>query len=137
MFIHLKIQLIVLGLLLANDAMCGGIGTLEPGRWGGAGVQLLVLDNGVKAEFNCAFGVIDEPITVNSNGRFSQTGKYLREPGGPGQLGDKEPEGIPAVFSGEVFESQMTLLIELPGDGRSIGPFTLKLSQKAELEKCL
>ena len=137
MFIPLKSLVIVLGLLLVGDARSESMGTLEPGRWGGAGARLLVLETGVKAEFDCAFAFIDEPIAVMSNGRFLQTGKYLIEPGGPGQLGDKEPEGIPAVFSGEVIESQMTLLIELPEDGRSIGPFTLKLSQKAELEKCL
>ena len=111
--------------------------SLEPGSWGGHGAALQVLEAGAIIEFDCAFGRISEPITVQHSGRFSVPGKYLREPGGPLRLPQKKREGSPAVFSGEVTGSELLLRVELPDEGRSIGPFILNKSRQAELEKCL
>ena len=110
---------------------------LEPGEWGADGAALRVFENSASIEFNCAFGRIREPISVQPGGHFSVSGDYHPESGGPGLLSDKEPAAKAAVFSGTVIESELHLYIELPEEGRSIGPFTLNKSVKAELEKCL
>jgi hypothetical protein len=110
---------------------------LEPGAWGGRGAALTVLETGAVIEFDCARGRIRSPITEQASGRFSVNGQFLRETGGPGHLSDKQTEGSPAVYSGEVNGSQLILFVELPDEGRSIGPYTLNKLEKAQLEKCL
>jgi hypothetical protein len=135
------ISLILLLFSFSAQALCGAgssAGTaLAPGAWGGRGIALQVLETGVRIEFNCAFGRIDTPLAVSDTGAFSAPGYYAPEPGGPGRLSDRAPDGKAAVFSGEVHGPRMTLRVELPDQGRTLGPFHLEKSKPAELEKCL
>lgn len=110
---------------------------LEASYWGGRGAAFTVLENGAHVEFDCAMGYIREPIVMEPDGRFSTLGEFIPDTGGPVRLSDPEPRGSPAVFSGEVSDSQLTLRVDMPDEGRVLGPFTLIRSQAATLEKCL
>ena len=120
-----------------NCAESGAEIRLDPGRWGGHGVALTVVEKGAAIEFDCAMGYIRQPIAVQPDGRFSISGEFVPDTGGPVRLSDPEPRGSPAVFSGEVSNSQLILRVEMPDEGRTLGPFTLIRSQAATLEKCL
>lgn len=122
---------------ILNCADPGAEIRLEPGRWGGHGAALTVVGNGAAVEFDCAMGYIRQPITVQPDGRFSTPGEFVPDTGGPVRMSDPEPRGSPAVFSGEVSDSQLLLRVDMPDEGRTVGPFTLVRSQTATLEKCL
>ena len=55
---------------------------LAADQWGGEHIVLLVLDNGGSFQMDCASGTIDQPIRVDSNGNFHNTGTITME-GGP------------------------------------------------------
>lgn len=112
-------------------------GILDSGTWGGRGAELRVLENYAEIEFDCAWGRIDGQIQIQPNGEFAVAGTYLREPGGPGRVGDPKPKGVPAVYSGFRNNSEIHLNVQLVETGRSIGPFVLQKSQESQLEKCL
>lgn len=128
-------------LLLSPGTLIGADTSAEPrlgpGRWGGQGAALAVAENGAAVEFDCAMGYIRQPITLEPDGRFSVPGEFVPDTGGPVRISDPEPRSSPAVFSGEVSDSLLLLRIDLPDEGRSLGPFTLFRSQTANLEKCL
>ena len=133
--------ILILTLSTSVEAICGGDPdtreVFAQGAWGGVGAALKVTENGVFIEFDCAHGHIPRPVIVLEDGRFSAEGSYLREAGGPGRLTEQQPEGSPAVYSGKVNHSRLILLVDLPEEGRSKGPFTLAKYQPAQLEKCL
>jgi hypothetical protein len=122
---------------ILNCADPGAELRLEPGRWGGHGAALTVVENGAVVEFDCAMGYLREPIIVDSEGRFSVPGEFVPDRGGPVRLSDPEPQGLPAIFSGEVSDSRLLLHVDMPDEGRTIGPFSVTRSQTATLEKCL
>ena len=134
---RLLLTVLLLSPGILNCADPGAERLLEPGRWGGHGAALTVVENGAAVEFDCAMGYIREPITVQPDGRFSIPGEFVPDTGGPVRLSDPKPRGSPAVFSGEVSDSQLILRVEMPDEGRTLGPFTLIRSQAATLEKCL
>ena len=134
---RLLLTVILLSPGILNGADSGAERLLEPGRWGGQGAALTVAQNGAAIEFDCAMGYIRQPIALQPDGRFSIPGEFVPDPGGPGRLSDPEPRGSPAIFSGEVSDSRLLLHVDMPDEGRTVGPFTLIRSQAATLEKCL
>ena len=98
---------------------------------------MTVAEGGTAVEFDCAMGYIRVPITYLADGRFSVPGEYVPEAGGPVRFREPKPQGSPAIFSGEVDSSELLLSVEIPDEGRIIGPFKLILSQQATLSKCL
>jgi len=120
-----------------NSSNPGAELRLEPGNWGGHGAALTVVENGAAVEFDCAMGYIGEPIFIQPDGRFSIPGKFVPDAGGPVRLSDPQPQGSPAIFSGEVSNSHLLLHVDMPDEGRTVGPFTLIRSQTAKLRKCL
>jgi hypothetical protein len=122
---------------ILNCADSGAERLLEPGPWGGHGAALTVVENRATVEFDCAMGYIRQPIFLQPDGRFSVPGEFVRDTGGPVRLSDPEPRGSPAIFSGEVSDSRLLLQVDMPDEGRTLGPFTLTRSQTASLDKCL
>jgi hypothetical protein len=110
---------------------------LGPGAWGGRGAALRVAENRAEVEFDCAMGRIDESIEIQADGAFFASGLYFRDPGGPGRVGDPDPPGVPAKYSGFRKGSKIHLSIQLVNTGQAIGPFVLHQSQQPDLEKCL
>ena len=109
---------------------------LPRGQWGGEHVSLMVTAASASLEFDCAHGTIDEPLVVDSEGRFNLNGAYVRERGGP--IRDGEPEDrSAALYSGRLEGTRLTLSIQLKGEETQIGPFAAFLGQPSRLLKCL
>jgi len=134
---RLLLTVLLLSPGLLNGADSGAERLLAQGRWGGQGAALTVVENGATVEFDCAMGYIRQPIALQPDGRFSIPGEFVPDTGGPGRLSDPEPRGSPAIFAGEVSDSRLLLHVDMPDEGRSVGPFALIRSRAATLEKCL
>jgi len=129
-----------LALLVASTlAACTASHTptaLPPGNWGGEHVSLMASDAGANVEFDCAHGTVDEAPRLDSEGRFTLSGTYVREHGGP--IYDGEPvDRHPASYFGRLQDLRVTLSIRLTDDGTQIGPFTALHGQPPTLFKCL
>ncbi len=119
-------------LVLANSSLV----QLSPSQWGGNHVHMVVDHARVSLEFDCAFGTIAQPLTIDSQGQFSAHGAYLIEPGGPGQEGDPPLRVSSVTYSGWTNHSRMELTLTFKEGGRVLGPFALQVDHSATLEKC-
>ena len=106
------------------------------GTWGGDHIGLEVTDKGAQADFDCAHGSIDEPMTLASDGRFDARGSYTRETPGPLREG-QGGQAVPARYSGLVQGSTMTITISLTESGETVGAFTLTRGKTPKITKCL
>ena len=105
------------------------------GSWGGAHIALSVTEAGAHIEFDCAYGDIDRPLTVDDRGTLTVDGVFVREHGGPvreGEEGDKKA----ARYSGRVDGATMTLDVVLKDSNERIGTFTLKHGAAPGVRKC-
>lgn len=75
--------------------------SVATGTWGGDHIGLEVTDKGAQVDFDCAHGSIDEPLTLDSDGRFGAKGSYAPEGPGP-QREDQSGQGRPARYAGRV-----------------------------------
>ena len=108
---------------------------LPTGAWGGDHIGLEVTDMGAKAEFDCAHGSIDEPLILDSNGRFDAKGSYVQESPGPQREGQPAP-AKPARYAGRVQGATLTLNITLIQNSQPIGPFSLTKDRLPRITKC-
>ena len=113
-----------------------GASSVATGTWGGTDIRLEVTDRGAQADFGCAHGSIDEPMTLDSDGRFDAKGTYAPEGHGP-QREDQSGQGRPARYAGRVQGSTMTVTISLIESGETVGPFTLTHGKTPKITKCL
>jgi hypothetical protein len=98
---------------------------LAPGEWGGEHMHLVASESGGVADFDCAHGRLDEPISTDADGAFDVSGVYVREHGGPIRQGERE-DSHPAGYSGQVKGDTMTVTIVLVDTHETIGTFTLR-----------
>jgi hypothetical protein len=105
------------------------------GTWGGDHIRLEVTSTGGLVDFDCAHGSVDEPLILDSNGRFDARGSYTRESPGP-QREDQPVRPKLARYTGGVQVSTMTLTITLPEEGQIIGPFSLVKDKLPRISKC-
>jgi hypothetical protein len=75
------------------------------GVWGGDHVNLVVTDAGGALEYDCAHGTIDQPLVIDSSGRFDLAGTHTREHGGPIRS-DEKPDKHPARYTGGTTDGQ-------------------------------
>jgi len=122
--------------------MCSTASSVGPddavarGQWGGDHVTMEVTATGATLEFDCAHARIDEPITVDRNGRFSVRGTYAAERGGP--VRDTEDDRTrPAQFAGRVSGKTMSLTISAATGGEALGSFSLEHGKNGVVRKCL
>jgi len=109
---------------------------LPAGQWGGEHVSLMVSTTSASLEFDCAHGTVEEAPLLDSEGQFSLHGVYVREHGGPMREGESE-DRHPALYSGQLQGSRVTLSIRLTDDDTQIGPYTAQLGEQPRLFKCL
>lgn len=105
------------------------------GTWGGPHIGLSVTDAGAHIEFDCAYGDIARPLTVDDRGTLVVDGVFVREHGGPvreGEEGDKRP----ARYSGRIDGTTMTLDVILKDANEKIGTFTLQHGAAPGVRKC-
>ena len=105
------------------------------GNWGGQNALLEVSEGGMQVRFSCAYGRIEGPVTVDSEGRFSAKGTFTAEGMGP-RNEDDPPKSRPAVYSGVDSEKKMTLTVTVPDDKAEGGTFELTLGEPGRIRRC-
>ena len=106
------------------------------GPWGGSRVSMQVTSAGARLEYDCAEGVIEEPLRPNAEGRFTATGTHTPGHGGPIRLGEVLP-AFRARYDGDVDGERMNLLVTLTDTGVMLGSFQLRRGNSGVLMRCL
>lgn len=115
----------------------GSGNVLLTGSFGGEHISLMLTPLGGRLEYDCAVGVIDEPIYLKDDGSFKVVGRHIFESGGPEQLGSPSPKQHKAHYEGRILDNVLTLTVTLSDSDQEIGIFTLRRDSKASLQKCL
>jgi hypothetical protein len=117
-------MLLVLFTLLLNCALPGASSPaperVTAGTWGGRGAGLVVAEEGVRFELDCAHGKVTGTLPLRKDGTFEATGFFFQERPGP-QRAEEEEEGRPAKISGRVQGSEMQLTLQFSDTGEEIG----------------
>jgi hypothetical protein len=104
------------------------------GVWGGEHARLTILQDGGDFEFDCAHGALTTRLAPDRDGRFTASGYYVAERGGP--VRDDVPEvRQPTVYSGQV--DGATLTFRFTVSEQQFGPFTVIRDRPPALYKCL
>jgi hypothetical protein len=139
----------IVGLIVSIVGACGGASAptavsgaqessgsrVRTGGWGGDHVFLSVADDGAFIEFDCAHGRIEEPLTLDRDGRFDAGGTYVQERGGPQREGDETGRAV--RYRGRVDGDAMMLTLVFGGGVGDLGPFALTYGSRGVLRKCL
>lgn len=86
------------------------------GLWGGSHVRMDVTSAGARLEYDCAEGVIEQPLRPDAEGRFTATGIHTPSHGGPIREGEILPP-FRARYDGHVEGEQMSLLVTFTETG--------------------
>ena len=105
---------------------------IPTGVWGGQHINIEVGEKSARIEYDCANGVIEGPLTVDSSGNFKLRGTHRVERGGPIRA-DDDTKGQPATYTGSIKGNTMTLTLKV---GDSEETFTLEKGKEGELVKC-
>lgn len=108
--------------------------SLPPGIWGGEHLRLDVTSAGATLEFDCARGVINEPLRLDTRGRFSAKGTFTPERGGPTRRHGSPSSA--ARYSGVVKGDTITLTILLEPGKERVGVYELTRGNEPLLMKC-
>ena len=106
------------------------------GPWGGSHVSMHVTSAGARLEYDCAEGVIEEPLRPDAEGRFTATGLHTPGHGGPIRVGEILP-AFRARYDGHVEGEQMSLLVTVTDTGVELGSFELRRGRSGLLVRCL
>lgn len=123
---------------LATGWACGSVSSPSralTGAWGGDHVSMTVADS-THLEFDCAHGDIPASVVLDGAYEFRANGTFVREHGGPIQLG-VPPDSHPAVYFGSVAGDTMTLGVRLTDTNETIGTFTLTRGVAGRVVKCV
>lgn len=110
-------------------------GRLTPGVWGGDHIRLEVSDAGAAVEHDCAHAEIEQPITLDAQGRFDSKATYTVERGGPVRR-DQPPAQRPARYAGRVSGDTLTLTVTLTDTDEDAGTYTLTRGSDGRVTKC-
>jgi hypothetical protein len=111
-------------------------GRVAVGTWGAEHLRLDLTDAGGTAEYDCAHGTIDEPLTTDRDGRFSAAGTHTFEHGGPIRI-DDPPNRHPARYDGRVVGDTLQVTVTVTDTRQVIGTFTVTRGAAARIVKCL
>jgi hypothetical protein len=123
----------VVVLFIISCAGATNMQRIPTGSWGGEHIRIDVGAKSAKIEYDCAHGVIEGPLVVDSNGRFNLRGTHTPERGGPIRA-DESPRSLPAAYTGTIRADKMTLTLKLADTEDET--FTLEKGKQAELFKC-
>lgn len=118
-----------------NNASAQRNERLAVGVWGGEHIRLEVTPDEVMIEYDCAHGAIDQPVSLDAQGRFNVKGRFIRERAGPVPR-DWEPVNTPVRYAGQVSGETLKLTVTVADTGESIGTFTLTSGSEGRLWKC-
>jgi len=106
---------------------------IPAGLWGGEHIKIDVGAKSATIEYDCAHGVIQGPLTLDSNGRFNLRGTHTPERGGPVRA-DDPGRSEPATYTGSISGDRMTLTLKLANSDDET--FTLGKGKEGQLFKC-
>lgn len=126
------------GLVVIEALGCLGpeVPDLVTGDWGGEHLGMAATATGAVLEYDCAEGLIAEPIKPGPRGRFTVTGLHFPGRGGPIRIGEQQ-EQHPARYDGTVGGSRMVMTVTLTDSSTEIGTFTLTRGGSPHVLKCL
>jgi hypothetical protein len=126
--------------LVVSLAASGCITSPSPvdvlGLWGGSHLSMQVTSVGGRLQYDCADGVIEEPIRPNAAGRFTAVGSHTPSHGGPIRVDEILP-AFRARYDGEVDGERMNLAVTLVDTGVVLGSFQLLHGSSGLLVRCL
>src|SRR5215204_758918 len=128
-----KTVLVLLALLASIAAGTQKMQHIARGQWGGQHINIEVGAKSATIEYDCASGVIEGPLVVDSNGHFNLRGIHKMERGGPVRA-DENAKQYPATYSGSIKGNTMTLTLKFADFEPDT--FTLEKGKEAELFKC-
>ena len=99
-------------------------------------MRMDVTSAGARLEYDCAEGVIEEPLRPDAEGRFTATGTHTPGHGGPIRFGEILP-ALRARYDGRVDGEEMRLLVTLTETGAMLGTFELRRGSSGLLTRCL
>jgi hypothetical protein len=101
------------------------------------GIILTITPSGADLEWDCAAGQITEPFQTEEDGSFDLEGTFTPGAGLPVRE-DDPPRAQPARYFGTQLQlSGITLTVEVPSSGITLGPYLLRLGQGVILHRCL
>ena len=106
---------------------------IATGVWGGQHISIKVGEKSAAIEYDCASGVIDGPLVVDSNGNFNLRGTHKMERGGPVRA-DDDAKSQPATYIGSIKGNTMMLTMKLADSETET--FTLEKGNPGDLFKC-
>ncbi len=109
---------------------------VPPSFWGATGIGLVVEENAVKIEYDCADGEIEQKLMLDKDGNFSVNGFYIPQHGGPVRE-DAPLERKLARFEGKVTDKTMTLIVTLAESKETVGKFVLERDKAPRIRRCL
>ena len=107
------------------------------GLWGGDGIILRVTETVSTVEYECAAGVIEEPLFVEVGGRFEADGRHSALGGGPIETSTEGPKPARVRYVGSTDGTTMTLTVVYTKTGDELGTFHLERGLEPHLERCL
>lgn len=136
-----RVQLITIALLIAllasfANAKPKKVQRIAIGVWGGHGINIDVTSRGATVAFDCARGEITGPLTLDGKGRFKLRGTVIREHGGPVRI-DESPNRMPALYTGSVKGTAMSLTVVLTDTNETVGTYSPVRGKTGRLVKCL
>lgn len=135
-FVPMLMSAFALVTLGGCQAASGPTDTPLTGSWGGQHIALELNSDGGTLEYDCAAGVISEPVRPDAAGRFSVRGAHTPGHGGPARQGEVTP-ALPAAYDGQVQGGRMTLRVRIASSETPMGPFTLERGAAPLLVRCL
>jgi len=95
-----------------------------------------VTSAGARLEYDCAEGLVEEPLRPDAEGRFTAIGSHTPGHGGPIREGEILP-ALRARYDGRVKGELMSLLVTVTETGVELGPFELRRGSSGLLVRCL
>jgi hypothetical protein len=129
-FLSLSLVLMVAGLAISKPRRI----RLSTGQWGGQHIRIDVGARSATIGYDCASGTIDEPLMIDSKGRFTWHGTHHRQRPGPTRKND-QGSNRPAAYSGFVKGDTMTLTVKL-SDTDEVQTYTLKRGAFGRVFEC-
>ena len=129
------IGVLLVGLLLLTSvtAEIRKMQRIPTGNWGGQHINMKVGAKSATIEYDCATGVIQGPLVVDSDGNFNLRGSHRMQRGGPTRA-DETANDRPATYTGSIKGNTMTLNLKL-GDS-DVETFTLEKGKEGDLVRC-
>ena len=118
-----------------TETMLNEQNRVAAGNWGGQNVGMVVTNDGAQLRFSCARGSIEEPLALDTEGRFSAKGTFTAENPGPTRE-DNPPQNKAATYSGSIRDQKMTLSITLTETKEQVGTFDLEYGKTGRVFRC-